>query len=106
MADIEKAIDAEDQIDLDVENQDKSIKVSLPEDSDIDLASFETLEDGTISFGSVLTPDIQEEFNANLAELIDEDELIGIYNDLIDAVDGDKSSRQNWEDTYKEGLEK
>ena len=105
MADIEKAIDAEDQIDLDVENQDKSIKVSLPEDSDIDLASFETLEDGTISFGSVLAPDIQEEFNANLAELIDEDELTGIYNDLIDAVDGDKSSRQNWEDTYKEGLE-
>ena len=105
MADIEKAIDAEDQIDLDVENQDKSIKVSLPEDSDIDLASFETLEDDTISFGSVLTPDIQEEFNANLAEFIDEDELTGIYNDLIDAVDGDKSSRQNWEDTYKEGLE-
>lgn len=105
MADIDKAIDAADQAELKVENKDKSIEVSVPEDSEIDLGDFETQEDGTISFGPVLTPDIQEEFNDNLAEYIEDDDLNVIYNDLVDAVQGDRASRQNWETTYKEGLE-
>ena len=105
MADIDKAIDAADQAELKVENKDKSIEVSVPEDNEIDLSNFETQEDGTITFGSVLTPDIQEEFNDNLAEYLEDNELSSIYNDLVDAVENDKASRQNWENTYKEGLE-
>jgi len=105
MADIDKAIDAADQAELKVENKDKSIEVSVPEDNEIDLSNFETQEDGTITFGSVLTPDIQEEFNDNLAEYLEDDALDIIYNDLVDAVQGDRASRQNWENTYKEGLE-
>ena len=105
MADIDKAIGSDDLIDLDVENQDKTINVEVPEDIEIDLSVFERGEDGTLTFGSVLTPDLSEQFNDNLAEYLEQDELDNIYSDLVDAVEADKSSRQGWEDTYKEGLE-
>ena len=105
MADIDKAIGSEDLIELDVENQDKTINVEVPEDIEIDLSVFERGEDGTLTFGSVLTPDLSEQFNDNLAEYLEQDELDVIYSDLVDAVEADKSSRQGWEDTYKEGLE-
>ena len=107
MADIDKAIGSDDLIDLDVENQDKTINVEVPEELevDIDLSNFERQADGTLTFGSVLTPDLSEQFNDNLAEYLEQDELDDIYSDLVDAVEADKSSRQGWEDTYKEGLE-
>lgn len=105
MADIDKAIGSDDLIDLEVENQDKTINVEVPEDIEIDLSVFERGEDGTLTFGSVLTPDLSEQFNDNLAEYLEQDELDVIYSDLVDAVEADKSSRQGWEDTYKEGLE-
>ena len=107
MADIDKAIGSDDLIDLDVENQDKTINVEVPEELevDIDLSNFERQADGTLSFGSVLTPDLSEQFNDYLAEYLEQDELDDIYSDLVDAVEADKSSRQGWEDTYKEGLE-
>ena len=41
MADIDKAIGSDDLIDLDVENQDKTINVEVPEDIEIDLSVFE-----------------------------------------------------------------
>jgi len=105
MADIDKAIGSDDLIDLEVDNQDKTINVEVPEDIEIDLSVFERGEDGTLTFGSVLTPDLSEQFNDNLAEYLEQDELDDIYSDLVDAVEADKSSRQGWEDTYKEGLE-
>ena len=107
MADIDKAIGSDDLIDLDVENQDKTINVEVPEELevDIDLSNFERQADGTLTFGSVLTPDLSEQFNDNLAEYLEQDELDDIYSDLVGAVEADKSSRQGWEDTYKEGLE-
>ena len=105
MADIDKAIGSDDLIDLDVENKDKSINVEVPEEIEVDLSVFERQDDGTLTFGSVLTPDLSEQFNDNLAEYLEQDELDNIYSNLVDAVEADKSSRQGWEDTYKEGLE-
>ena len=44
-------------------------------------------------------------FYANLAEEMPDRELGRIASDLIGAFDSNKSSRQEWEDTYKNGLE-
>ena len=46
-----------------------------------------------------------EDFYANLAEEIPDRELSRIASDLIGEFDSNKSSRQEWEDTYKNGLE-
>ena len=44
-------------------------------------------------------------FYANLAEEIPDRELSSIASDLLGAFDSNKASRQEWEDTYKNGLE-
>ena len=46
-----------------------------------------------------------EDFNANLAEEMDEDDLIELANDLIGDFDEDISSRKDWIQTYVDGLE-
>jgi hypothetical protein len=45
------------------------------------------------------------EFDANLAEYLDDDYLYGLANDLIHDYDNDRNSRKDWEDTYKDGLD-
>ena len=45
-----------------------------------------------------------DEFNANLAEEMDEGEMQSIVGELLDAVKNDLASRKDWEETYKEGL--
>ncbi len=61
-------------------------------------------EDG----GAVVEIGDQEDdvdFHANLADVIDQDELSRISVDLMAMFDADKSSRQDWEQTYSKGLE-
>jgi len=45
------------------------------------------------------------EFDANLAELLDEEALAEVSDQLQDFYDTDLNSRADWEDTYKQGLE-
>jgi hypothetical protein len=47
----------------------------------------------------------QVPFDGNLAEVIDEAELGRISSDLVGSIEDDLSSREDWEDTYKKGLE-
>lgn len=49
--------------------------------------------------------DGEEDFGANLAELLDESELASISDQLLDAYSADLRSREPWERTYEEGLE-
>ena len=56
-----------------------------------------------IFFGEEEAPTV--EFNANLAEHIDDSELNAIATDLIESFDNDKESRADWEKTYMEGLD-
>jgi hypothetical protein len=46
-----------------------------------------------------------DDFNANLAEEMDEDELTELCNDLIGEFEEDTSSRKDWMQTYVDGLE-
>ena len=47
----------------------------------------------------------EDDFNANLAEYIDEQSLAEICGDLIGDFDADISSRKDWIQTYVDGLE-
>ena len=43
-------------------------------------------------------------FDANLAEYIDDSELMGVASGLIAGIEEDKSSRKDWEETYSNGI--
>jgi len=47
----------------------------------------------------------EEDFNANLAEDMDEGELQKVSSDLLEMVDADISSRKEWVDMYVKGLD-
>ena len=47
----------------------------------------------------------EDDFNANLAEYIDEEELQSIASELIGDYDDDIASRKDWIQTYVDGLE-
>ena len=47
----------------------------------------------------------EDDFNANLAEYIDDEDLQSIAEDLIGDFDEDISSRKDWMQTYVDGLE-
>jgi hypothetical protein len=48
---------------------------------------------------------IAEEFDANLAEYMDEGELQTLASDLVSLVDADINSRKDWTDMFVKGLE-
>ena len=49
--------------------------------------------------------EIEDDFNANLAEEMDEGELTEVCNDLLGDFEDDTSSRKDWMQTYVDGLE-
>ena len=103
---VEKAISVEDQVDLKVRDRSKEMEIEVDvEEAQPDLDSFEQLDDGTLVFGAVAPPLEDTDFYANLAEVIDDQELNVIKNDLMGNVQADKSSREEWEQTYRDGLE-
>ena len=115
---IERGVDDLDIADLDIQDNSKEIEIDL--DSDLDDSSNidnifgdledddnEILEDGTMLVGVPPEPMMGEgeDFFENLAELIDDGDLGRIYSDCVADFQDDKSSRKEWEDQYREGLE-
>ena len=47
----------------------------------------------------------EDQFDSNLAEFIDDDELTTLANDCISKFESDRTSRSDWEQTYKQGLD-
>lgn len=48
---------------------------------------------------------VEEDFYANLAEHMSEDDLRSISSELLEMYDADKRSRSDWEKTYEQGLD-
>jgi hypothetical protein len=53
----------------------------------------------------VIEPDEEDDFNENLAEVLDEEELQRLAEELISDYDEDIASRKDWMQTYVDGLE-
>ena len=115
---IERGVDDADKFDLDIEDNSKEIEINLDPDvddisniddifGDIDDDDNEILEDGTMLVGVPPEPMMGEgeDFFENLAELIDDGDLGRIYSDCVADFQDDKSSRKEWEQQYREGLE-
>jgi hypothetical protein len=61
--------------------------------------------DGSAIIGSDMPDQSSLKFGENLAELLDERELSTISNELVSAYEEDLESRQDWFDSYTEGLD-
>jgi hypothetical protein len=87
-----------------IEDQDDAaleIEVVNPE-----AVSIETEDGGVlIDFGNSLEDESSDDHNANLADFIDETDLMGICLDLVSSFRGDKESRADWERSYVKGLD-
>ena len=65
---------------------------------------FEMQEDGSAVLGGMEDMTIDTDFDSNIAELLDDDTLNGIAIELNAGIEKDKSSREDWEKTYTDGL--
>jgi len=84
-------------IDPEQDGPDLEIEIEDPESVKIKTGDMEIeLEPGD---------EADDEFNANLAEEMDEKELTSLVGDLLSDFDDDISSRKDWIQTYVDGLE-
>ena len=80
-----------------MEEPDMEITIEDPESVEIDVDGLEiSLEKGEPT---------DEDFDANLAEFMDENELSLLASELIEAVEDDLASRKDWIQTYVDGLD-
>ena len=73
------------------------IEIEDPESVSIDM--------GDMEIEITPEPESEDDFNANLAEFIDDGELQSLASELIGDFDEDISSRKDWMQTYVDGLE-
>ena len=83
-----------------------------PADMEPDIEiEIEDPEEVTINVGGleiVLDPDNMEDdedFGANLAEAMEEEQLVALVSELIEDFEDDTNSRRDWMQTYVDGLE-
>jgi len=82
--------------DLMVAEPDIEIEIEDPEEVKIRMGGLEIEID----------PDKEtDDFNANLAESMEDDELVGLVTDLLGDFEEDISSRKDWMQTYVDGLD-
>ena len=64
-----------------------------------------TFDDGSMEVTIIPGKETNDEFNANLAEDMDEGQLTELSGNLVGEYDADINSRKDWLTTYVEGLE-
>jgi len=87
---------------IDIEEVGTQVDINLSPDQVED--SVEIIEDGSAIVGEVDVP-VASGFNSNLAEILDEGYLGSLSNELMEKVENDKSSREDWEQAYTKGLD-
>jgi hypothetical protein len=100
MADIDKSLAQAPQglEEIAMGQPDLSIEIENPESV--------TLDDGSMEITIVPGKETKDdEFNANLAEDMDEGQLTELSGDLLGEYDADINSRKDWLTTYVDGLE-
>jgi hypothetical protein len=100
MADIDKSLAQAPQglEELATGQPDLSIEIENPESV--------TLDDGSMEITIIPGKDVAgDEFNANLADDMDEGQLTELSGDLLGEYDADINSRKDWLTTYVDGLE-
>ena len=99
MADIDKSLNQAPKgiEELASVQPDLSIEIENPESV--------TLDDGSMEITIVPGKETNDEFNANLAEDMDEGQLTELSGDLVGEYDADINSRKDWLNTYVDGLE-
>ena len=98
MADIDKAITFDEQVDLQVKDRTKGMEIEVDvTEENPDLDSFEQMEDGSIAFGEPTPPAEDTDFYANLADIMPDSDLNSLKNDLMSNIESDKDSRGDWE---------
>ena len=96
---------------------DNVVPMNPQEQAEIDVIEMAT-QPGQVTMddGSVIVGDISEEmmmteapveipFGDNLVNYMDDADAMTIASDLVGDIDDDISSRQDWEDTYKRGID-
>lgn len=96
---------------------DNVVPMNPQEQAEIDVIEM-AAEPGQVSMddGSVIVGDISEDmmmtevpleipFGDNLVEYMDEADAMSIASDLVGDIDDDLSSREDWEETYKRGID-
>jgi len=83
----------------------ENMKVAIEAIMESGTEGFEMQEDGSAILESTMVEEIDTDFDSNLAEVLDPQDLRNISNELIAGIEKDKASREDWEKTYKDGLE-
>jgi hypothetical protein len=99
---IEKQDNTPEPIDSLQGTEDMTVAVEAIEEANEE--DFELQEDGSAILGGMDDMPIDDGFGSNLAEFLDDNQLNTISIELIAGIEKDKSSREDWEKTYTDGL--
>lgn len=83
-----------EEVEVEEEQEDRGVEIEMNEDGSVE-----------VTVDKVVDPSFEGEFNQNLAETLDEDQLIQVADDLIGLFEADDNSRSDWKQTYEDGLE-